>query len=274
MTRNLAEQISLSLGDGHQSTVVTSVPWAQESRPGTTRTGRAANVLGRHCLRMRTRTNAQEHAGAAASLARRRRTCGTHCPAPHTVSLTGPGRRAPTTASRTRTGRGSHSPRGGGAPPVGTHRPGPRPRLWPPADSGRRWPVGSLSGPSSGPPPCRCPGSLRTRRTPCPSGTGSRRPGGGDYKARPFPPASRLHTTAAPTNRSAAPGLPPPDWSPGGRKRPERRVSTSRRRADVSAQRLRAPRPPRTRAWAGETWGEREGEREPAGRGRAAYWDL
>lgn len=84
----------------------------------------------------------------------------------------------------------AHSPRGSGAYPVGTHHPGPQPRLWLLADSGRRWPVGSLSGPSSGPPPCRCPGSLRTRRTPCPSGTGRRLQGAA------FPTASQQPSQA------------------------------------------------------------------------------
>lgn len=59
--------------------------------------------------------------------------------APPSPSMAG---RAPKTASRTHTGRAKRGVR----PPVGTHRPGPRPRLWPPPDSGRRWPIDSPLG--------------------------------------------------------------------------------------------------------------------------------
>lgn len=140
----------------------------REASPRTSRTSAAASGPRRHSLRMRTRAGLlprPEHA----------------CAAPRPAWRGERPRRllVPTLAARR-----------GGATPVGTHRRGPRPRLWPPPDSGRRWPVDSLSGPSGGPPPCRCPGSLRTRRTPCPSGTRSRRPGGRGYKRRPFPTAS------------------------------------------------------------------------------------
>lgn len=53
----------------------------------------------------------------------------------------------------------------------GTYRRGHRRRLWPVPDFWRWWPVGSPSGPLTGPLPSQCPGSLQKQHRLCPSWT-------------------------------------------------------------------------------------------------------
>ena len=48
--------------------------------------------------------------------------------------------------------------------------------LWPLPDFWRWWPVGSLSGPLTGPLPCQCPGSLQIQHRLCSSWTGESQP--------------------------------------------------------------------------------------------------
>lgn len=213
----------------------------REASPRTPRTSAAASGPRRHCLRMRTRAGLR---------VRPERVCAT----PRPAWRGGRPRRllVPTLAARR-----------GGAPPVGTHRPGPRPRLWPPPDSGRRWPIDSLSGPSSGPPPCRCPGSLRTRRTPCPSGTRSRRPGGRGYKRRPFPTASQIHTARRAQTESRAHGS-------------RRRIGTGagpETQSATTASHVGASTSPRTCSGRRAPGGCQRGPAEQY-KGRAARWDL
>lgn len=52
-----------------------------------------------------------------------------------------------------------------------TYRRGHRRRRWPLPDFWRRWPVGSLFGPLTGPLPSQCPWSLRKQHRLCPSWT-------------------------------------------------------------------------------------------------------
>lgn len=109
--------------------------------------------------------------------------------------------------------------------PVGTYRPGPRRRLWPPPGSWRRRPGGSPSAPGAAPRPCRCRASPRRRRTLGASWAGSR-------ARRGEPPHRRAGVTAR---------LPPP------RRQPDTSRSAGR---DVSA-------PPRARPTRGRgaRWG-------------------